>query len=67
MSYNIMKIMTDPNTGKSIHVLLTNGLSEIWTINNLKEVINITQMLTENSDSGHRYEVRGEPCKKKDK
>ena len=65
MPYNIMKIMKDPKTGKQTHVLLTNGLSEIWSINNLKEVVNITQMLTENSDSGHVYEVRGEPCKNK--
>jgi len=58
-----MKIMKDPNTGKQTHVLLTDGLSQIWGIKNLKEATKTAQMLTENSDSGHVYEVRGEPCK----
>lgn len=62
MGYNIMKIMKDPNTGKKMNVLLTDGLSQIWTINRLEEVTKIAQMLEENSDSGHKYEVRGEPC-----
>ena len=63
MSYNIMKIMKDPNTGKNVNVLLTDGLSQIWTINKLSEVTRIVKMMEENSDSGHKYEVRGEPCK----
>tara|TARA_R110001606_G_scaffold370980_1_gene527620 strand:+ start:540 stop:764 length:225 start_codon:yes stop_codon:yes gene_type:complete len=57
-----MKIMKDPTTGKQLHVLLTNGLSEIWGIDNLQQAVKTAQMLTENSDSGHIYEVRGEPC-----
>tara|TARA_R110002050_G_scaffold45501_2_gene107724 strand:- start:3668 stop:3880 length:213 start_codon:yes stop_codon:yes gene_type:complete len=63
MSYNIMKIMKDPKTGKNVNVLLTDGLSQIWTINKLSEVTRIANMMEENSDSGHKYEVRGEPCK----
>ena len=63
MSYNIMKIMKDPKTGKNVNVLLTDGLSQIWTINKLSEVTRIVKMMEENSDSGHKYEVRGEPCK----
>tara|TARA_R110002020_G_scaffold204008_1_gene407831 strand:- start:1198 stop:1407 length:210 start_codon:yes stop_codon:yes gene_type:complete len=63
MGYNIMKIMKDPNTGKKVNVLLTDGLSQIWTLTNIKEATKIAQMLTENSDSGHIYEVRGEPCR----
>ena len=62
MGYNIMKIMKDPNTGKNVNVLLTDGLSQIWTITKLSEVNRIVQMMEENSDSGHKYEVRGEPC-----
>ena len=62
MSYNIMKIMKDPNSSKTIHVLLTDGLSQIWGIKTLNEAVNIAAMLTENSDSGHVYEVRGAPC-----
>ncbi len=61
-----MKIMTDPHTKKTVHILLTDGLSQIWSINNVKEATKIAQMLTENSDSGHIYEVRGDcPVKKK--
>tara|TARA_R110000765_G_scaffold87599_1_gene167927 strand:+ start:1244 stop:1444 length:201 start_codon:yes stop_codon:yes gene_type:complete len=64
MSYNIMKIMKDPTTGKKMNVLLTDGLSQIWTIKKLEEVTRIVNMMEENSDSGHKYEVRGEPCNK---
>tara|TARA_R110000824_G_scaffold32726_1_gene105474 strand:+ start:239 stop:439 length:201 start_codon:yes stop_codon:yes gene_type:complete len=64
MSYNIMKIMKDPNTGNKMNVLLTDGLSQIWAIEKLEEVTKIAKMLEENSDSGHKYEVRGEPCKR---
>ena len=63
MSYNIMKIMVDPKTGNNMNVLLTDGLSQIWAIKKLEEVTRIAKMLEENSDSGHKYEVRGEPCK----
>jgi len=59
-----MKIMKDPNTDKQIHVLLTDGLSQIWDIKNKEEAIRISNMLTENSDSGHKYEIRG-TCKRK--
>ena len=63
MAYNIMKIMNNPNTGKKTHVLLTDGLSQIWDIKRLDEVTRIVKMMQDNSDSGHKYEVRGEPCK----
>lgn len=63
MAYNIVKIMKDPNTGKKVNVLLTDGLSQIWSISKLEEVTRIVNMMEENSDSGHKYEVRGEPCK----
>ena len=63
MAYNIMKIMKDPKTGKKVNVLLTDGLSQIWSIKKLSEVTRIVHMMEENSDSGHKYEVRGEPCK----
>jgi len=66
MGYNIMKIMKDPNTGKKMHVLLTDGLSQIWDITTLQEAEKISVMLTENSDSGHVYEIRGS-CDKKTK
>ena len=64
MAYNIIKIMMDPNTGKKTHVLLTDGLSQIWDITKKEEAVRISTMLNENSDSGHKYEIRG-TCKRK--
>ena len=58
MSYNIIKIMTDAS-GRKTHVLLTDGLSQIWDIKKKEEAQRIATMLTENSDSGHKYEIRG--------
>ena len=64
MAYNIIKIMRDQQTDKKIHVLLTDGLSQIWDIKKKEEAEKIATMLTENSDSGHKYEIRG-TCKRK--
>ena len=63
MSYNILKVMINPETDKKIYVLLTDGLSQIWDINSKEEAFRITTMLNENSDSGHEYEIR-ETCNK---
>jgi len=62
MAYNIIKIMRDAQTGRKTHVLLTDGLSQIWDIKKKDEAQRIATMLTENSDSGHQYEIRG-TCK----
>ena len=59
MAYNIIKIMRDPKSGTKTHVLLTDGLSQIWDIKKKEEAIRIATMLNENSDSGHHYEIRG--------
>ena len=64
MSYNIIKKMKNINTGKSTYVLLTDGLSQIWDIKKKEEATRITNMLNENTDSGHTYEIR-EICKRK--
>ena len=50
--------------GQKTHVLLTDGLSQIWEIKSKKEAEKIANMLTENSDSGWEYTVRG-TCKNK--
>ena len=63
MSYNIIKIMTN-SSGQKTHVLLTDGLSQIWEIKSKKEAERIANMMTENSDSGWKYTVRG-TCKNK--
>ena len=58
MSYNIVKEMKDPKTGKKSFVLLTDGLSQIWDVEKEKEAQRIATMMTENSDSGWVYKVR---------
>ena len=63
MSYNIIKVMTD-SKGHKTHVLLTDGLSQIWEIKTKTEAERIANLLSENSDSGWQYTVRG-TCKRK--
>ena len=63
MGYNILKIMTN-NKGQKTHVLLTDGLSQIWEIKNKSEAEKTAKMLTENSDSGWVYTIR-ETCNRK--
>jgi hypothetical protein len=60
MVYNILKTMVDPKTGKTTHVLLNDGLSQILEYKNIKKAMKMAQVLNENSDSGWIYEVRGE-------
>ena len=66
MGYNIMKVMTDAN-GKPVHVLLTDGLSQILHITNQKKAMEMVKVFNENSDSGWRYELRPSPCDINDK
>ena len=64
MSYNIVKEMKDPKTGKKSFVLLTDGLSQIWDVEKEKEAQRIATMMTENSDSGWVYKIR-KSCERK--
>jgi len=63
MTYNIVKAMKDPKTGKQVYVLLTDGLSQIWDLSSEKEANRLANMMNENSDSGWEYIVR-KNCKK---
>ncbi len=55
--------MTD-SKGKKTHVLLNDGLAQIWEIKTKTEAERITKVLTENSDSGWEYILR-ESCTRK--
>ena len=57
-SYNIMKTMIDPKTGKKSCVLMLDGLSSILEIKSLDKALKMAEMFNENSDSGWVYEVR---------
>ena len=59
ISYNIIKIMTDPNTGNIMKVLLLDGLSEILEVKELDQALKMAEIFNQNTDSGWKYEVRG--------
>ena len=59
MTYNIMKIMRDPVTGKTMNVLLLDGLSEVLEIKELNQALKMSEIFNQNTDSGWTYEVRG--------
>ena len=54
-----MKTMRDPSTGKTMNVLLLDGLSEILEIKELDQALKMAEIFNQNTDSGWRYEVRG--------
>ena len=47
MGYNIMKIMTNKE-GKSVHVLLTDGLSEILEVKELNQALKTAEIFNQN-------------------
>ena len=57
MTYNILKIMTSEK-GKTLNVLMLDGLSSILEIYDRNKAIKFAKMLNENSDSNWKYEVR---------
>tara|TARA_R100001594_G_scaffold33980_1_gene62767 strand:- start:482 stop:685 length:204 start_codon:yes stop_codon:yes gene_type:complete len=57
MTYNILKIMTSEK-GKTLNVLMLDGLSSILEIDDRNKAIKFAKMLNENSDSNWKYEVR---------
>ena len=59
MTYNIMKIMKNPITGNVTKVLLLDGLSSILEIKDLDQALKTAEIFNQNTDSGWRYEVRG--------
>ena len=59
MTYNIIKIMTYPKTGKTIKVLLLDGLSSILEVKELDQALKMAEIFNQNTDSGWKYEVRG--------
>jgi hypothetical protein len=61
MGYNIVKTIKD-SKGKTVHILLTDGLSQILEIKSEKKAIEMVKMFNENSDSGWKYELRHSPC-----
>ena len=59
MSYNIVKTMINPETGKKSCILMLDGLSSILEIKSLDKALKMVEIFNQNSDSGWIYEVRG--------
>jgi hypothetical protein len=53
-----MKTMKDRTTGKTMNVLLLDGLSEVLEVKELSNALNMVSIFNKNTDSGCVYEVR---------
>lgn len=49
--------MKNPNGGNDLPVVLLSG-EEVWSFDNVDDAIKMSERLTLNSDSGHRYFVK---------
>lgn len=56
--YIIIKHMKNKKTGKTLPVILLNGLSEILEYQKVDEAQKLCDLLNTNSDSGHVYTVK---------
>lgn len=54
--YAVKKTMVNAN-GKKVHILLTDGHSEILETKNKNIVDKMVEVLNENTDNGCKYEV----------
>lgn len=55
--YCIIKIVKTAN-GIPLNVILLDSQDEVWEFKNADDAIKIAEILTKNSDSGHKYYVR---------
>tara|TARA_B100000963_G_scaffold50171_1_gene38326 strand:+ start:536 stop:748 length:213 start_codon:yes stop_codon:yes gene_type:complete len=55
-SYMIKKCYRD-NTGKDLHVLITDGHSQVLELTTLSKAEYLVGLLNENTDNGCRYEI----------
>jgi len=54
-----MKTMRDTGSGKTMSVLLLDGLSSVLEIKELNQALKMAEIFNQNTDSGWVYEVRG--------
>jgi len=55
--YCIIKIVKTAN-GIPLNVIMLDSQDEVWEFKSADEAIKIAEILTRNSDSGHKYYVR---------
>ena len=57
MAYCIVKLMKNTN-GIELPVILLDNNDEVWEFDSADDAINISEILTKNSDSGYRYYIK---------
>lgn len=55
--YCIIKIVKTAS-GIPLNVIMLDSQDEVWEFKNADDAIKIAEILTKNSDSGHKYYVR---------
>ena len=55
--YCIIKLMKNVN-GVELPVILLDNNDEVWEFDSADDAINISEILTKNSDSGYRYYIK---------
>ena len=55
--YCIIKLMKNVN-GIELPVILLDNNDEVWEFDSADDAINISEILTKNSDSGYRYYIK---------
>lgn len=55
--YCIVKIIKTLD-GKQLPVIMLDSYDEVWEFSNPDEAIKMAEILTKNSDSGHKYYVK---------
>ena len=55
--YCIIKIVKTDN-GIPLNVIMLDSQDEVWEFKSADDAIKIAEILTRNSDSGHKYYVR---------
>jgi len=57
MAYCIVKLIKN-NDGIELPVIMLDSDDEVWEFSDVDEVIKLAEILTKNSDSGHKYYVK---------
>jgi len=55
--YCIIKLIKNVN-GIELPVILLDNNDEVWEFDSADDAINISEILTKNSDSGYRYYIK---------
>lgn len=57
MAYCIVKLIKN-HDGIELPVIMLDSDDEVWEFTDVDEVIKLAEILTKNSDSGHKYYVK---------